>query len=97
LSVSVPRSLKLSSRRGLSLKARGVPRPGFRARVSHGVLSISLKRSLAQLSVSLASPGLRVVGGRGRHARRHGTPRLSLSVNDSGSGTSRLQARLKGL
>jgi hypothetical protein len=97
LSLSVPAGLRVASGRGLSLKARGVRRPGFRARVSRGVLEISLRRSLSQLSLRLTSPGLKSSSGRRPHARRRGTPRLGLSVLDTGAGTSSLHARLRGL
>jgi hypothetical protein len=78
----------------VSLKARGVHRPGFRAHVSHGVLQISLRHSLSQVTVTVTRPGLRIASGHQPRVRRRTTPKLSVSVLDAGSGTTALSARL---
>jgi hypothetical protein len=94
VTVTVPRGLKLVSARHLSLRARGVRHPSFRARVVRGSLQVTLRHSLSELSLVLRSPGLRRSAGRRRRVRR---PQLTLSVLDTGSGTTRLRTRLRGL
>jgi hypothetical protein len=60
------------------------------------VLQISLRRSLSQLSLTLSHPAVRAVSGRRPHSRGRGrgASKLSLSIVDTGSGTSHLQSRL---
>jgi subtilase family serine protease len=94
LKVALPTGMKVTSGRGVSLKARGVHRPGFRAHVSHGVLQISLRHSLSQVTVTVTRPGLRIASGHQPRVRRRTTPKLSVSVLDAGSGTTALSARL---
>jgi hypothetical protein len=94
LSVSLPSGLKLASTRGVTLKARGVRHPRFSLHLSGGTLQIGLRHSLSELSLTLSRPAVQAVSGRRAHARARGASKLTLSLVDTGSGTSRLQTRL---
>jgi subtilase family serine protease len=97
LTVTLPSGLKLASTRGIALKAKGVRRPRFHARPSHGALQILLRQPLRQLTLTLSPPGLLAPGGRRAQARghAHGHADLGLTLVDASAGTSRLRTKLK--
>jgi subtilase family serine protease len=100
LQVTVPRGLRLLSRRGVSVAAAGAVarRLRFSDHAVRSTLTIKLRSAAAGLRVKLSSPGLAAAGGRVPDAARSGQPRLllSLSVVDATAGTSRLVAKVQG-
>ncbi len=95
--VTAPRGVRFLSRHGVGATdgAKQPRRVRFDARVSHGVLTITLRKPAASVRVTVGRPGLRLPAGRVPSAvGRAGGPRLSLSVADAGTGISRLSARV---
>jgi subtilase family serine protease len=96
VSVSLPSYLQLGSTRGVRVTARDVRRVRFAARLSHGALALTLRRTLTELTVSLSAPELRVLSQRLPRSRGHGraTSKLSLKLTDAAGGETRLSDRL---
>jgi hypothetical protein len=96
LTVSLPSYLQLASTRGVRITARGVRRVRFGARLSHGALALTLRRSLTELTVRLSAPQLRVLSRRLPRARGHSRtrPKLGVRATDAGGGDTRLSDRL---
>jgi subtilase family serine protease len=95
LAVSLPSYLQLASGRGLRIRARGVHRVRFGDRIVHGVLEITLRRGVAQLTVTLSPPQLRVLARRLAHARGHtgASTKLGVALTDAAGGTTHLGSR----